>query len=105
MLRVIKDLYAQGLNVVICLLDNNMDPADLCKSLNFDNARIKTEMKLHMMQGIELVINHAVKKYESVVISERTKALRESMPVIDNVQDKAIKEMYKSLLYKRLDIK
>ena len=105
MLRVIKDLYAQGLNVVICLLDNNMDPADLCKSLDFDNARIKTEMKSHMMQGIELVINHAVKKYESVVISERTKALRESMPVIDNVQDKAIKEMYKSLLYKRLDIK
>ena len=105
MLRTIKDLYTQGLNVVICLLDGNMDPADLCKSLDFDNIRIRAEIKSHMMQGIELVINHAVKKYESTVISERTKALREAMPVIDNVQDEAIKEMYKSLLYKRLDIK
>ena len=105
MLRIIKDLYAHGLNVVICLLDNNMDPADLCLSLDFDNAKIRAEIKSHTMQGIELVVNHAVKKYESIVISERTKALREAMPVINNVQDESIKEMYKSLLYKRLDIK
>lgn len=105
MLRAIKDLYAHGLNVVICLLDNNMDPADLCLSLDFDNTKIRAEIKSHTMQGIELVVNHAVKKYESIVISERTKALREAMPVINNVQDESIKEMYKSLLYKRLDIK
>jgi DNA primase len=105
MLKSIGDLYAAGLNVAVCLLNNNMDPADLCKSLDFNNMAIRMEIKNHTRQGIELVINNAVEKYENIATTERTKALRIAMPIIESVQDPAIKELYKSKLFNRLDIK
>lgn len=104
MLKSIKDLYAAGINVAICLLENNMDPADLCKSLNFDNVAIRMAMKNYTKQGIELVVNNAVERYENIATTERTKALRTAMPIIESVQDSAIRELYKSKLLKRLDI-
>lgn len=104
MLKVISNLYATGLNVAICLLDNNMDPADLCKSLDFNNMAICAEIKNHTKQGIELVVNNAVERYENIATIERTKALRTAIPIIESVQDSAVKELYKSKLLKRLDI-
>ena len=105
MLKSIKDLYSAGLNVAVCILENNMDPADLCMSLNFDYFAINNAIKNHTKQGIELVVNNAVEKYENIATTERTKALRFAMPIIESVKDPAIKELYKSKLLKRLDIK
>lgn len=105
MLKVIKDLYAANMNVAMCMLDNNMDPADLCRQLGFDNLAIRTEIKNHTKQGIEFVINNSVERYENIAITERTKALRAAMPIIDSIQDSSLKELYKSQLFKRLDIK
>ena len=104
MIKVIKDLYSAGLNVAVCILDNNMDPADLCKSLEFDNYAISSVIKSHTKQGIELIVNNAVERYENIATTERTKALRAAMPIIESVQDSAIRELYKSKLFKRLDI-
>lgn len=104
MLKAIKDLYAAGINVAICIIENNMDPADLCKSLNFDYFAINNVIKSHTKQGIELVVNNAVERYENIATTERTKALRTAMPIIESVKDSAIKELYKSKLLKRLDI-
>ena len=105
MSKAIKDLYTAGLNVAVCLLENNMDPADLCKSLEFNNVIINAEIKNHTRQGIELIVNNAVERYENIATTERTKALRSTMPIIEAVQDPAIRELYKSKLFKRLDIK
>lgn len=105
MSKAIKDLYTAGLNVAVCLLENNMDPADLCKSLEFNNAIINAEIKNHTRQGIELIVNNAVERYENIATTERAKALRSTMPIIEAVQDPAIRELYKSKLFKRLDIK
>lgn len=104
MLKTIKDLYAAGLNVAVCVLNNGMDPADLCKALDFNNFAIRTEIKNHTKQGIEFVVNNAVEKYENIATTERMKALHCAMPIIDAVQDTAVKELYKSKLFKRLDI-
>lgn len=104
MLKCIGSLYAAGLNVAICLLDNGMDPADLCKTYNFDNASICMEIKSHTKQGIEVIVNNAVERYENIATIERMKALRTAMPIIESVQDPSIKELYKSKLFKRLDI-
>ena len=104
MLKCVKELYAAGLNVAICLLDNSMDPADLCKSLDFNYIAINNEIKKHTKQGIELIINNAVERYENIATIERTRALNIAMPIIESVQNTAIKEMYKSKLLKRLDI-
>lgn len=104
MVRCIKDLYTAGINVAVCIIENNMDPADLCKAMNFDSTAIGMEIKSHTKQGIELVINSSVERYENIATIERTRALRTAMPIIDAVQDSAIRELYKSKLFKRLDI-
>ena len=104
MIKSIKDLYNAGLNVAVCILNGNMDPADLCKSLDFNAADIQNVIKNNTKQGIELIVNEAVEKYENIATIERTKALRKAMPVIECVKDEAIKELYKSKLFKRLDI-
>lgn len=104
MIKCIEQFYAVGMNVAICVLDNNMDPADLCKSLEFNNVEVGRIIKNNTKQGIELIVNKAVERYENIATTERTKALRMAMPIIDAVQDPAIREMYKSKLFKRLDI-
>lgn len=104
MLKAIKDLYGAGINVAVCILENNMDPADLCKSLDFDYFTVNNTIKNHTKQGIELVVNNAVERYENIATTERTKALRAAMPIIESVKDSSIRELYKSKLLKRLDI-
>lgn len=104
MLKVIKNLYAANINVAICTLENNMDPADLCKSLDFSYMSIQSEIRKHTKQGIEIVVNKAVERYENIATTERTRALRTAMPIIDTVKDNSIKELYKAKLFKRLDI-
>lgn len=104
MLKVVKSLYEAGLQVAICTLDNNIDPADLCKSLSFDFNQISTVIKRKTKPAIEIVINKATERYETIAITERTKALNEAMPIIDVIPDAAIKDLYKSQLYKKLDI-
>ena len=104
MIKCISSLYSAGLNVAVCLLDNGMDPADLCRRYDFNYSDICTEIKNHTRQGIELIVNSAVEKYENIATTERTKALKFAMPIIESVQDSAIKELYKSKLLKRLDI-
>ena len=104
MLKNIGTLYSAGLSVAVCILENGMDPDELCKKLNFDEARLVKYIKEHTKQGIDFVIQESVNKYESIVTTERMKAIRMAMPIIDSVQDENVKELYKRTLYKRLDI-
>lgn len=104
MMKSIQMLFTEGINVAVCILDNNMDPADLCKLYNFDFMQVSTEIKRHTKQAIEYVINNAVNRYENIVTVERTKSLKMAMPIINQVGDPAIREMYKAKLFKRLDM-
>lgn len=104
MFKIIKSLYQANLTVGVCVLPQINDPADLCKKENFNYHSITNLIKANTKQGIELIVNQSVTRYESVATIERTKALNAAMPIIEAVQDPAIKEMYKSKLYKRLDM-
>ena len=104
MMKNIKALYAAGLNVAVCVLENGMDPDALCKKLDFKKSSLTEYIKEHTRQGIDFVIQESVSKYESIVTTERLKAIRIAMPIIDSVQDENVKELYKRALYKRLDI-
>ena len=104
MIKSLSSLYSTGLNVAVCQIPGFKDPADLCKRHNFNLDKISAIIKGHTRQGIELVIDTVVSKYETMVINERTKALSIAMPIIDCVKDEHIKNMYRSLLNKRLDI-
>lgn len=104
MFNVIKDLYAEGINVVVCVLDNGMDPDELCRNMQYNGNRIYREIKAHSKQGIEFIVNRAVERYENIAMQERMSALSMAMPIIEAVQASEIRELYKSRLFKRLDM-
>lgn len=104
MFKIIKSLYDANLTVAVCILDSISDPAELCQKKNFDYHVVLNEIRKCTKQGIELIVNQTVGRYESIATIERAKALNLAMPIIDAVQDPIIKEMYKSKLFKRLDI-
>ena len=104
MLKSLQLLYSNGFNVAICQVPGDKDPADLCKHYDFDYNILNRLIRSNTKPGIEIAINTAVEKYETIVINERTKALKSIMPIINSVQDVNIKNMYQSLLNKRLDI-
>lgn len=104
MMKNISSLYLAGLNVAVCILESGMDPDALCKKLKYDEMKVAKYIKEHTKQGIDFVIQESVDRYESVVTTERLKAIRVAMPIIDSVQDENVKELYKRTLYKRLDM-
>lgn len=104
MMRSLKDLYSAGLNVAVCQVPGDKDPADLCKRHDFTFDVILDLIRKNTRPAIELAIDMAVAKYETTVINERTKALKTAMPIIDSVQDTHVRNMYQSMLNKRLDI-
>lgn len=104
MMKNIGALYQADLNVAVCVLEGNMDPDSLCKSFEFDGRSISSYIKNHTKQGIEFIVNKAVERYENVASTERLKAIRTAMPIINSVQNEDVKELYKHTLYKRLNI-
>lgn len=104
MFKAIKAMYHENLTVGVCIINGVNDPADLCKKHKFDSTAIHNEIRNNTRQGIELIVNQSVQKYESMATIERTKALNTAMPIIEAVQNPVVKEMYKTKLLKRLDV-
>lgn len=104
MIKSIASLYKAGLNVVICALDNNLDPADLCLQNDFDHDVIARIIKQYTKQSIDIVIDNAVERYQSMVSIERIRAVRLAMPIIECIENKSIQDLYKAMLFKKLDL-
>ena len=104
MMKSIGTLYSANLNVAVCLMDNNMDPDDLCRYYNHDGNIINTEIRKHTVQGIEMVLDKTVKRYENIATQERIKAINTAMPIINSVQNQDIRDLYKQTLFKRLGL-
>lgn len=104
MLKSIANLYKADLNVAVCLLDNNMDPDDLCRFYEHDGNQIYAEIRKNTIQGIEMVLDKAVKRYENIATQERLKAINIAMPIINAVQNQDVRDLYKQTLFKRLGL-
>jgi len=100
----IKKLLEYGFNVAVCSLSAGQDPADLCKSLDFNYFKVNDAIKEHTTQGIEFIVSRIVQHYESIVIKERIKAVKEGLSFIECIKDPSMKEVFKNYLNKRLDI-
>lgn len=105
MIKVLPTLYQIGFNVAICSIQGVNDPADMCIKYQFDGGTIASLLRMYTKPAIEIAINECVSNYETIALNERTKALQKITPIIDSVENEGVRDMYKSLLYKRLDIK
>ena len=81
-----------------------MDPDDLFRYYKREFNAINSEIKQHTMQGIEMVLDRAVKRYENIATQERIKAINTAMPIINAVQNSDIRDLYKQTLFKRLGL-
>lgn len=105
MLEIIKKAYAIGWNeVVVCLLEDFKDAAEMCQSLQFDSSKIYNEIRNHNQQGISFIINNLVKNYENIVLSERTHILQTVMPILESIKSPSLKKVSEDYLLKKIDI-
>lgn len=104
MVRCIKALYGAKFNVVVCVLDGGQDPADLCKSFNFDFMSVSKAIQQRTQQSIDFLLNRILSGYENTVTKERVKALQLGLPILELIADPAIKRIFEAQLYKRLGI-
>ena len=104
MLKSLPILFSNGFNVAICEIDTGKDPADLCLKYNFDYNEINNKLKALTKPAIKVAIDDCVTDYEKIVLNERSKALNKIAPIINSIENEDIRNMYKSFLYKRLDI-
>lgn len=104
MTKYVSALFGAGMNVVVCTFESGKDPADICNACEFDYFKVNSLINKNVTQGIEFVINRAVKKYENIAVKERAKALEQLQPILDSVQNPALYDMYKQRIYKRLDM-
>lgn len=105
MLKILPLLFRYNLNVMICTLQKGMDPADLCLANNFDYNVVSKIIKENSILAETFLIDTAVSKYESYVMSERRKVIQNVMPIFDNILDTKTKDVYIDMLYKRLDMR
>ena len=105
MLKTLPMLFKYGLNVMVCVLQKGLDPADLCLTNNFNHDVIAKLIKENSVSAEKFLIDTAVSKYESYVINERRKVIQDIIPVFENIPDSETKNIYKDMLYKRLDMK
>lgn len=103
MMKALPILYANGMNVNICMLPYGYDPADLCLNNNFEEIIIKKEIKKYTKSAMNVFINMAVGNYEEVVTRERMKAIQICTPILDSLNEMD-KELFKKMLYNRLDM-
>lgn len=104
MMKCITSLFNEGINVVVCKFESGKDPADICKSLEFDYFKVNPVINQNTIQGIEFIIDRAVKRYENIAMKERSKALAQLQPVLDSVHNDTLRDMYRQRIYKRLDM-
>lgn len=104
MLKNLSILYKTGFNVAVCIMDTPIDPDELCKAYQYDGQKIWRKMQECIRQGMEVVIEQATMRYADMASKERRKAIEAASPIINEIQDPYIKEMYMKTLYKRLDL-
>jgi DNA primase len=104
MLKALPLMYEQGLNVTICSLNNGYDPADLCMKFDFDEVKIKNVIKKNTRPAINVFIDSVVYGYEQVATRERAKSIQMALPLLDSLQNEMDKELFKKMLYNRLNI-
>ena len=104
MLRVLPELFKYNLKVIICTLQKGMDPADLCLINEFDFDVINKIIKENSVRAEKFLIDNSVSQYESYVITERERVIRNVMPILNIIPDEQAKMIYTNMLYKRIDM-
>lgn len=104
MMKILPLLYENKLNVSICSLNNGKDPADICLEYDFNEIKIKTEIKRHVRSAINVFIDLAVYGYEQSAVRERSKAIQMSTPILESLQSEMDKDLFKKMLYNRLNL-
>lgn len=104
MVRVLPMLLSKGFKVKMMLARNNMDPADICVKFEFDKQAIESYIACNTVDAVQYVITEAASQYERIVIDAKRDALNKVGNILNSLSNDLDKDLYKSILYKKLDI-
>lgn len=104
MVRVLPMLLAKGFKVKMIIARGGMDPADICVKLDFNETDVREYLDNNTVDAVQYTISAATSKYERTVIDAKREALNKMSNILSSITNELDKDLYKSLLYKKLDI-
>lgn len=105
MTLMIPKLLSHGKEVVVCILPNGYDPADLCKKYNFDNQKVIEIITANTQNGVTYLINKYAAIYDNKVLGIRKEILSKLSLVINEIPDRNERIIYENMMYKKLDMR
>ena len=104
MLRVLPELFEKGFNVKIVVAESGKDPADICLDMAFNDQAVKAFVSASAVPAALFLMEQATRNYEKLIIAERLKAIEAVMPVINKIANEEERDVFKNMLYRRLDM-
>jgi len=104
MVKALPMLFEKGFNVMMLIAEANMDAADICEKMEFAADKLQTYISQKAKPALSVVIDRTVESYEQIVVRERLKAMGTLAPLLEKVQNPYERDVYKSKVYKRLDM-
>lgn len=105
MIRILPMLLSKGFTIAVCTFNKGMDPSDICLKHKFNYNKIYGLIKENTIPCGQFLVNNAVARYETIVNTERQKALETVLPVLNVMSNQIEKDLYLNTLYNRLDLR
>lgn len=102
-IKMLPLLLSKGLNVRVCMLNNGIDPADLCLKYSFDGKKVCDVIKQITLDSSLFLVNELVRDYENISSMERKRALNSAKPFMEKMNPVEL-AIFKNSFYKRLNI-
>lgn len=102
--RILPNLLETGFTVMAIILEDGMDPADLCLERNFEWQNILMFLDQQSMPAVRALIDLETRVFRSYIEKARLDIMGKMYPLIGNVQNKGEREFFESYLKKQLQI-
>lgn len=102
--RVLSILLPLRANVSVAKLPGGMDPADLCLSNKFEQRKVAIEIRKRERYAGIFVIEDRLDNFDQKLFALRLEAMQQVMPIIEQIPDKSLRDLYKKTLYQKLSL-
>lgn len=102
--NAILQLFKLNVSVYVCSLKDFHDADELCKKYNYDFNRISSYIKTNMVNAYNYLADNLTVSYTNYVTNERAKILQKAEPFISSISSDIQRQLFLSMLYKRLDM-
>lgn len=102
--KILSMLLPLRANVSVAKLPGGMDPADLCLDNKFDQRKVAIKIRKRERYAGIFVIEDRLGNFDQKLFALRLEAIQQVMPIIEQIPDKSLRDLYRKTLYQKLSL-